>query len=150
MKIPNRFFSLALMGAIGLTLVTPASADQQKKRILTAEDYAHAEKFLRQQTNPLVFGTSVRPNWIDEDSFWYRNNISEGYEFVLVDGKKKQRKMRLPLPIGRPKPRKTRPSKGRLPSEPVLSRLCLSCTLKSPKTTLDALMTVSRSCGTNH
>jgi dipeptidyl-peptidase-4 len=74
-----------------LAILNPAAAQQQEKRILTAEDYARAEKFLRQHTDPLVFGANVRPNWIDESLFWYRNNIPEGYEFVLVDAEKKQR-----------------------------------------------------------
>jgi dipeptidyl aminopeptidase/acylaminoacyl peptidase len=34
----------------------------------------------------------VRPDWIDENTFWYRNTIPEGHEFVLVDTKKKKRK----------------------------------------------------------
>jgi dipeptidyl-peptidase-4 len=74
-----------------LAVFNPASANPQDKRILTSEDYARAEKFLRQDTDPLVFGASVRPTWIDENCFWYRNNIPEGYEFVLVDAKKKLR-----------------------------------------------------------
>jgi dipeptidyl aminopeptidase/acylaminoacyl peptidase len=75
-----------------LAVFSPISANQQTKQVLTDEDYAHAEKFLRQHTNSLVFGTSIRPNWIDENSFWYRKDIPEGNEFVLVDAKKKQRK----------------------------------------------------------
>jgi dipeptidyl-peptidase-4 len=75
-----------------LTIFTLAAAQPQEKRVLTAEDYARAEKFLRQHTDPLVFGANVRPNWIEEDLFWYRNDIPEGYEFVLVDAGKKQRK----------------------------------------------------------
>jgi dipeptidyl aminopeptidase/acylaminoacyl peptidase len=91
MKTQSRCLSLVIVGMLVLAVFNPASANQQSKR-LTAEDYARAEKFLRQHTNPLVFGTSVRPNWIDDNSFWYRNNIPEGYEFVLVDAQKKQRK----------------------------------------------------------
>ncbi len=75
-----------------LAILIPVAAQQQEKRILTAEDYARAEKFLQQHTAPLVFGANVRPNWIDEGLFWYRNDIPEGYEFVLVDAEKKQRK----------------------------------------------------------
>ena len=74
-----------------LAILHPVAAQQQEKQILTAEDYARAEKFLRQHTDPLVFGANVRPNWIDEGLFWYRNDIPEGYEFVLVDAEKKQR-----------------------------------------------------------
>ncbi|MBN1223870.1 MAG: DPP IV N-terminal domain-containing protein, partial [Candidatus Aminicenantes bacterium] len=64
----------------------------QAQKVLTVEDYARAEKFLRQHTDPLVFGANVEPNYIDDDRFWYRNHIPEGYEFVLVDAKKKERK----------------------------------------------------------
>jgi len=88
----GRFFLFSVIGILVLAVFNPASANPQDKRILTSEDYARAEKSLRQHTDPLVFGASVRPNWIDENCFWYRNNIPEGYEFVLVDVKKKQRK----------------------------------------------------------
>jgi dipeptidyl-peptidase-4 len=74
-----------------LAILNPGAAQQQEKRILTAEDYARAEKFLQQHTAILVFGANVRPNWIDEGLFWYRNDIPEGYEFVQVDAEKKQR-----------------------------------------------------------
>ncbi len=79
-------------GTLLLAILIPAVSLQQNKRILTAEDYARAEKFLRQHTSPLVFSDSVRPAWIDENTFWYRNTIPEGYEFVLVDAEKKQKK----------------------------------------------------------
>lgn len=92
MKTISRCFLLAAVGILVLAVNNPAIALRQEKRILTAEDYAHAEKFLRQHTDPLVFGASVRPSWIDGTCFWYRNDIPEGYEFVLVDAKKKQRK----------------------------------------------------------
>ncbi len=92
MKTISRCLSSAVIGILVLAVFSPAAANQQAKRILKAEDYARAEKFLRQYTDPLVFGASVRPNWIDENCIWYRNNIPEGYEFVLVDAKKKQRK----------------------------------------------------------
>ena len=92
MKKISRCLSMAVITMFVLAVFNPTSADQQTKRILTAEDYAQAEKFLRQHTNALVSGTSIRPNWIDENSFWYRNNMPEGYEFVQVDAKKKQRK----------------------------------------------------------
>ncbi|MBN2246458.1 MAG: DPP IV N-terminal domain-containing protein, partial [Candidatus Aminicenantes bacterium] len=52
---------------------------------LTEKDYAHAEKFLRQHTEKLVFHANVRPTWIDDNTFWYRIDIPEGHEFILVD-----------------------------------------------------------------
>jgi dipeptidyl aminopeptidase/acylaminoacyl peptidase len=92
MKIISRCLLFAVIGTLVLAVINPATGNQQTKPTITAENYARAEKFLRQHTDPLVFGISIRPNWIDENSFWYRNNIPEGYEFVLVDAKKKQRK----------------------------------------------------------
>jgi dipeptidyl-peptidase-4 len=87
----KRYLALAAFGILTLAFFNLSSANPQEKRILTIEDYAHAEKFLRQHTDSLVFGANVRPTWIDENAFWYRNDIPEGYEFVLVDAKKKQR-----------------------------------------------------------
>jgi len=86
------FLSCMVLLFLLLAILNPAAAQQQEKRILTKEDYARAEKFLRQHTDLLVFGANVRPNWIDEHLFWFRNDIPEGYEFVLVDAEKKQRK----------------------------------------------------------
>jgi dipeptidyl-peptidase-4 len=83
--------SLLFMAIWVLVVSNPASASPQEKRIITADDYARAEKFLGQHTNPLVYSASVRPNWIDESTFWYRNDIPEGFEFVLVDAEKMQR-----------------------------------------------------------
>lgn len=91
MKTIRSCISFAVLGILLLASSNPATARQQEKRILTAEDYARAEKFLRQHTDPLVFGARVRANWIDDSRFWYRNDIPEGYEFVLVDANKKQR-----------------------------------------------------------
>jgi len=92
MKTIIRCLSFVVIGILVLAILNPVSANQQAKRILTAEDYARAEKFLRQHTDPLVLRAIVRPNWIDENCLWYRNKIPEGYEFVLVDAKRKQRK----------------------------------------------------------
>jgi dipeptidyl aminopeptidase/acylaminoacyl peptidase len=91
MKNCVKYLVFGLSWIILLTACNPA-ANHQDKRILTAEDYARAEKFLRNHTDSLVFGANVRPIWIDENSFWYRNNIPEGHEFVLVDARNKQRK----------------------------------------------------------
>jgi dipeptidyl aminopeptidase/acylaminoacyl peptidase len=52
---------------------------------LAAEDYAAAERFLPTLTGSLVFGGAVRPNWVDEDGFWYENRFAGGTEFVWVD-----------------------------------------------------------------
>jgi dipeptidyl-peptidase 4 len=74
--VPSIF--LACSTAFGQT--TPAA--------LTAADYAHAEKFLGYNVNPLVYGGEVRPNWMAGDRFWYRVRRERGAEFVLVDAAK--------------------------------------------------------------
>ena len=75
-------YSVVLLSILAAT--APAVAQQQPP-VVTAADYARAEKFLRANTAPLVFGATVRPTWLPDDSFWYRNTIPEGSEFVLVD-----------------------------------------------------------------
>ena len=65
----------------------------QPARQVTATDYAHAEKFMGYNTEPLVLRSNVRPNWIaGTDRFWYRTAVSTaaagreaGAEFILVD-----------------------------------------------------------------
>lgn len=71
---------------LALLLATPLAAQQAyAPDALSADDYARAERFLIQNTAPLLHGGSVRPTWLDGDRFWYRNTIAEGAEFVLVD-----------------------------------------------------------------
>ena len=51
-------------------------------------DYSRAERFLTWNTERLIAGAEVTPNWMetgDTERFWYRNNTGSGYEFVLVD-----------------------------------------------------------------
>ncbi len=40
---------------------------------------------------PLVFGTGIRPNWLDGGQLWYRNAFPEGNEFIMVDPGRKTR-----------------------------------------------------------
>ncbi len=79
--------TLVLMGT-GLTLVAPVLGQERPgatPRVLTADDYARAERFMTYNTTPLVFRSGVRANWLPGDRFWYRNVIPEGSEFILVD-----------------------------------------------------------------
>jgi len=87
----RNFLFLLILGTFLLTPFPLSAAQHPDIKKVTAEDYAFAEKFLSKFMNPLVFGSSVRPNWIDDSFFWYRNTIPEGFEFVLVDMKKKIR-----------------------------------------------------------
>lgn len=65
-------------------LAAPASA-QIAPRQLTADDYERAERFLAASTGPLVQRGTVRPQWMNDGRFWYRNRIRGGIEFVMVD-----------------------------------------------------------------
>ncbi len=52
----------------------------------TWEDYERAERFLRPNVDSLVLNERVAPNWItDTDRFWYRQELPEGKQFLLVD-----------------------------------------------------------------
>jgi len=64
------------------------------QRVYTAADYAQAEKFMGYNVNSLVFQNAVRPNWLPDGRFWYRNTLAEGAEFVIVDP---ERGTRLPV-----------------------------------------------------
>ncbi|MDE3198000.1 MAG: DPP IV N-terminal domain-containing protein [Acidobacteriota bacterium] len=75
-------------------LLVPCAAAlaQQPGRVLTAADYARAEKFLTYNVTPLVYGADIRPNWIGgSDRFWYRATRENGVEFILVDPAKATR-----------------------------------------------------------
>ena len=69
-----RYLSLAFL------LVAPAFSQS-----FTADDYARAEKFMPYNVNPLVLDGAVRPNWLPDGRFWYRNATADGFEFVLVN-----------------------------------------------------------------
>ena len=63
-----------LVGAVGLAawmgLATLAVAQEV--------DYNKAERFLTWNTNLLISGDQVRPNWmLDKNRFWYRNTGPE-------------------------------------------------------------------------
>ena len=80
-----------------LTYAAPAVAQHptyqhgDMRPVVTADDYARAEKFLRQNTSPLVFGATVRPNWLESGRFWYQNTFSGGSEFIMVDPGRRSR-----------------------------------------------------------
>jgi dipeptidyl-peptidase-4 len=77
----HRLFVLTAISALFPLGAHAQTSDAQ----VTALDYVRAESLLGQNTGPLVFGTSVRPNWVDADRFWYRNRVPGGAEFILVD-----------------------------------------------------------------
>jgi dipeptidyl-peptidase-4 len=68
-------FSLVILS------VTAAAA----QTVLTAADYARAEKMLSYNTNALIDRNGVRPTWLPDGRFWYRVMTPIGSEFVVVD-----------------------------------------------------------------
>jgi dipeptidyl aminopeptidase/acylaminoacyl peptidase len=46
---------------------------------------------LNYNTEPLIDGSNVRPNWISGDKFWYRVLTAKGSEFIIVDPARKSR-----------------------------------------------------------
>jgi dipeptidyl aminopeptidase/acylaminoacyl peptidase len=61
-------------------------------RPIAAADYARSERFLGPTVNPLVMGGTVTANWLPDDRFWYRNQVDDGYEFILVTPATKTRR----------------------------------------------------------
>jgi dipeptidyl aminopeptidase/acylaminoacyl peptidase len=71
-------------------LFLPATAAGQDREpygptILTAQDYARAESFLRQNLEGKALGVGIRPSLLPDGRFWYRTAFADGYEFIMVD-----------------------------------------------------------------
>ncbi len=84
----HTLFRRAALAALLATAIVPAAAQQRATnapQALTASDYARAEKFMSYNTTPLVYRGAVRPTFLPDDRFWYRNTTEKGTEFVLVD-----------------------------------------------------------------
>lgn len=71
--------------AVILLLTSTATAVSQQPRVVTADQYAHAEQFLGANTFPLVTGVAGPPVWLEDGRFWYRVSTGDGGSFVLVD-----------------------------------------------------------------
>ena len=67
------------------------SQEAYSPETVSAEEYARAHNFLSSAMSPLVFGTSVRPVWLEDGRFWYQNRFSQGHEFVLIDADARNR-----------------------------------------------------------
>ncbi|HXG37686.1 MAG TPA: DPP IV N-terminal domain-containing protein, partial [Bacteroidota bacterium] len=81
-----------------LIAIFPLCLAFSQQRVLTAEDYARAEKFLPQNVSRLVVGGSVTPKWLPDERFWYRNETLNGVEYVLIDPVKRTRSPYSPSP----------------------------------------------------
>ncbi|MGN6530666.1 MAG: DPP IV N-terminal domain-containing protein [Ginsengibacter sp.] len=61
-----------------------SSTIAQQPQALTAKDYQHAAGFLSFNTQKSVDHSTVRPHWLSDDKFWYRDLNANGSEFILV------------------------------------------------------------------
>ncbi|HEY2804455.1 MAG TPA: DPP IV N-terminal domain-containing protein [Gemmatimonadales bacterium] len=76
-----------------LLVLAAAPLQAQQPRALTADDYARAERFMGYNTNQLVSNGAVRPVWLPDGRFWYRNQTANGTEFVMVDPVRRSREV---------------------------------------------------------
>jgi dipeptidyl-peptidase-4 len=79
----------AAIVAIGAAFGLQGRAEQPARfapAALTAADYARAEQMLGPATNALVVNTAVRPTWVSDTKFTYRNAKADGSgDLILVD-----------------------------------------------------------------
>ena len=75
----------ALFSILILLLTAPTVAfSQVNGPVLSVADYQQAERMLPYNTSQLVDRSSVKPNWLPGDRFWYRVLTAQGSEFVLL------------------------------------------------------------------
>jgi len=74
-----------LLAAVILAAASSGVLAQQPAKVLTAADYARAEKMLSYNTAPLVDRASVRPTFLPDGRFWYRVLTATGSEYVLIN-----------------------------------------------------------------
>jgi len=71
---------LSLLPVFCVAIAVPGLA-----QIITAADYARAEKFMNYNTTGLMLHGAVQPTWLADERFWYRGTTAQGTEFLLVD-----------------------------------------------------------------
>lgn len=71
--------------ALSAVLALILSAGALAQAVLTAADYARAEKMLNYNTGALIDRNGVRPTWMPDGRFWYRVLTPTGSEFVMID-----------------------------------------------------------------
>jgi dipeptidyl aminopeptidase/acylaminoacyl peptidase len=61
----------------------------QQPRQYTDEDYARAERFMGYNVTPLAATGIVRPHWIDDSRFWYRDTKGAVWTYLVFDAARK-------------------------------------------------------------
>ena len=73
---------------MSLSAYTAAQPQEAASRhAIASAEYAHAEKFMAYNTNPLVYH-AVHPVWTADERLWYRDLDADGPKFVLFDPEK--------------------------------------------------------------
>ena len=84
----RRILLLILPALLALAANAPAQPqDQASPHMVTAADYAWAEKFMGYNTEPLVYH-AVRPAWTNQtggEILWYRDTGEAGTRFLVFD-----------------------------------------------------------------
>jgi len=75
--------SSRLAGALALALVATGALAQG--HTLTRDDYARAERFLGNNTAPLVDHAIQRVTWLDDGHFWYVDHDAKGDHYRVMD-----------------------------------------------------------------
>jgi len=88
---PSRAVLAAAVPALALLAAVSPLAAQHQHPVVTEADYARAERFMPWNANRLVYNASVRPHWLPNDAFWYRNAIPGGHEYVVYDPARRTR-----------------------------------------------------------
>lgn len=71
---------------VAATLIaTPLFSLVAQQRAMPSADYARAERFMSYNVTPLVVGGAVRPTWLPDERFWFRDQTAAGNELILVD-----------------------------------------------------------------
>jgi len=83
---------LVLLVVVGSIMVVVAQdRASHAPAVITAADYARAEKLLGPGVSALVVGGSVAPAWLPDERFSYRSVTADGSEFIFVDPVKRTR-----------------------------------------------------------
>lgn len=91
MKVLTHFIGIA--AAFFLVANSLPAQEPYAPKVLTDQDYKHAEKYMDRKLSSLVYGASVQPNWMDNDQFTYRTTTRDGKGTYLVNAKKKSKKL---------------------------------------------------------
>ncbi len=84
-------FKPFLISAGIIILLAVSCVNDHSVKAIKESDYRRAENMLTAHTSQLVYNADVRPQWIDDNHFWYLNHIPDGNEFILVNAEAMER-----------------------------------------------------------